>query len=74
MRSRGSGLHEELARAHLRDLEQRAQKALLADRAAAGRSGGAGHGESRSRGAWLASALRAVADRLDRPATSERCV
>jgi hypothetical protein len=72
MRPVGTGLHDDLVQAHMRELEERACKGYLASQAREGRrkaSEGAGR---RSGTVWLATALRSAADRLDRPAADCR--
>ncbi|MGH2753193.1 MAG: hypothetical protein ACRDLB_02060 [Actinomycetota bacterium] len=63
-----SGLHDEIARAHLRGYEERADRRLLVSRARAERRAARGRRGS----ARVAGALRAAADRLDRPAAECR--
>ena len=68
----GSGLHDEVARAHLRTLEERGRKGRLASEARESRREGSQEGERGRASVRLAEALRAVADRLDRPAAECR--
>ena len=72
MGARGTGLHDELVQAHLREFEERACRGYLASQAREGRRKASEGSNRRSGSVWLATALRSAADRLDRSAAECR--